>query len=338
MITLKNAQAKVTKQESVLNQLERRNAESTVIEAQKEAVKKAQDELDTVMNTKPEKAIKAEASDEAITFELVTEDGTKKESKKLAFVKHNRPIDSKRVDKFIYLIYQGKYESAYPIIVAEAQEIVSKDYVVMDVKGVEIKQEEAADYYVILDGQHRCMAFAKLDAIGAQQEIPNVYIRNKENVGEYLVEINDAAKSWDNKDKFTVAGLTSKNEMFETIADAIKEGINPSTAAKIFTGKTIPPKTLNQVLSGEEVKLPKGAKFNKERGERFITLCKTAKMPVSLITKRHFIEGFNSYAKSTTEDAAFNALGKLGTLEDIEKELKKVKQGDDFIELLKKVA
>ena len=338
MKNLKEVEAKVKKQESVLNQLERRNAESMVIEVQKEAVKKAKDELETVMNTKPEKAIRTEASDEALTFVVVSEEDTKKESKKMAFVKHNRPIDSKRVDKFIHLIYSEKYESAYPIIVAEAQEIVSKGYVVMDVKGVEIKQEEAADYYVILDGQHRCMAFAKLDAIGAQLEIPNVYIRHKENVGEYLVEINEAAKSWDNKDKFTVAGLTSENEMFKAIAEAIEEGINPSTAAKIFTGKTIPPKTLNQALSGEEVKLPEDAKFNKERGERFITLCKAAQMPISLITKRYFIEGFNSYAKSTTEEAAFEALSKLGNLADMEKKLKKVKEGNDFIDVLKEVA
>ena len=338
MKTLIEAQAKVKKQEVTLNQLVKSKAGSEVIEAQRKAVKDAKDELEMIENTPVVKAIRTEATHDFMTFNVVTGTGTKQESKKMAFVKHNRPIDVKRVDKFISLIHNGKYEDAYPIIVAEAQEITNNGYTVVDVNGNEINETEAADYYVILDGQHRCMAFAKLDAIGAQQEIPNVYIRNKENVGEYLVEINDAAKSWDNKDKFTVAGLTSKNEMFETIAEAIKEGINPSTAAKIFMGKIIPPKTLNQVLSGENVKLPKGAQFNKERGEKFITLCKAAKMPVSLITKRHFIEGFNSYAKSTTEETAFEALSKLGNLADMEKKLKKVKEGNDFIDVLKEVA
>lgn len=49
-------------------------------------------------------------------------------------------------------------------------------------------------------------------AAGEEVEIPNVYIRNKENIGEYLTDINEAAKSWDNKDKFAVAGLTTENE------------------------------------------------------------------------------------------------------------------------------
>lgn len=182
------------------------------------------------------------------------------------------------------------------------------------------------------------MAFAKLNAADVKCEIPNVYIRNKENIGEYLVEINDAAKSWDNKDKFTVAGLTSKDEVFKTIADAIQEGINPSTAAKIYIRKSIPTKMLNKVLSGEEFELPKDAEFDKKRGDKFITLCKAAEMPISLITKRYFIDGFNSYASSTTEENAFHALSQLGNLVDKEKELKKVKQNDDFIKLLKMVA
>ena len=338
MKTLIEAQTKVKKQEVTLNQLVKSHAEETVIAAQKEAVKNAKEELEMIENTPVVKAIRTEATRDFMTFNVVTETGTKQESKKMAFVKHNRPIDVKRVDKFIHLIHNGKYENAYPVIVADAQEITNNGYTVVDVNGNEINDTNTSDYYVILDGQHRCMAFAKLNAIGESHEIPNVYIRNKENIGEYLVEINDAAKSWDNKDKFTVAGLISKNEIFETIADAIKEGINPSTAAKIYIRKSIPNKTLNKVLSGEEFELPKDMKFNKKRGDRFITLCKAAKMPISLITKRYFIDGFNSYASSTTEENAFHALSQLGNLTDKDKELKKVKEGDDFIELLKKVA
>ena len=338
MKDLKEALAKVKKQEVTLNQLVKSNAEETVIAAQKEAVKNAKDELKAIENTPVVKAIRTEATRDFMTFNVVTGTGTKQESKKMAFVKHNRPIDVKRVDKFISLIHNGKYENAYPVIVADAQEITNNGYTVVDVNGNEINDTNASDYYVILDGQHRCMAFAKLNAIGESHEIPNVYIRNKENIGEYLVEINDAAKSWDNKDKFTVAGLTSKDEVFKTIADAIQEGINPSTAAKIYTGKSIPNKTLNKVLSGEEFELPKDAKFNKERGDKFITLCKAAEMTISLITKRYFIEGFNSYATSIGEEKAFSALKKLKNLSDKQKRLNQVKEGDNFISLLNEVA
>ncbi len=84
---------------------------------------------------------------------------------------------------------------------AEAEKILEKEYTVIDINGKTIDKTTATDYYVILDGQHRGTAFAKLAAAGEEVEIPNVYIRNKRKYWEYLTDINEAAKSWDNKDK-----------------------------------------------------------------------------------------------------------------------------------------
>lgn len=172
-------------------------------------------------------------------------------------------------------------------------------------------------------------------AAGEEVEIPNVYIRNKENIGEYLTDINEAAKSWDNKDKFAVAGLTTENEAIKTISEKIGEGFNPSTAALIYLGKKLNASLLNKALKGEEIKLPKGAIFNKERGDKFIILCKAAGMSVEIITKRYYIEGFNSFAISTNEDKAFGALKEIGRQTDSMAKIKNVKEGDDFIALLK---
>lgn len=338
MKTVKEFQAEVKREESVLNQLVKRGAASSVIEAQKEAVKVANSKLEAALNTPTEKAIQSTATAGFVTFNVVKDGETTKESKKIAFVKHNRPVDTKRVDKYIYIIAQNKYEEAYPIIVAEAEKVLEKEYAVVDVNGNTIDKTTATDYYVILDGQHRGTAFAKLAAAGEEIEIPNVYIRNKENIGEYLVDINEAAKSWDNKDKFAVAGLTAKDEAFITISEKIGEGFNPSTTALIYLGKKLSSKLLNQVLKGEDVEFPKGAKFNKDRGNKFITLCKAAGMEVNLITKHYYIDGFNSYAASTNEDTAFGALKEIGKLNDFQKRIKAVKDGNDFIQLLKEVA
>lgn len=338
MKNLKEVQQKVKKAESVLNQLKKRGADAEVIDAQKNSVDKLKAELEEVRNTPTEKAIQLPATTDFVIFNVVKDGEISKESKKIAFVKHNRPIDTKRVDKFIFLIGNDKYEDAYPIIVAEATKVLECKYTVVDVKGQEINKEEAEEYYVILDGQHRGTAFAKLAAVGEKNEIPNVHIRNKENIGEYLVDINDAAKSWDSKDKYAVAGLTSKEEAIQTISEKIGEGFNPSTAAIIYLGKKISSNSLNQALKGEEVKYPKGTSFNKERGDKFIILCKEAGMEVSLITKHYYIDGFNSYATSTDEDTAFGALKEIGKLNDFQKRIKAVKDGDDFIKLLKEVA
>ena len=306
MKTVKEFQAEVKKEESVLNQLVKRGANAEVIEAQKRSVAKVKAELEEIKNTPTEKAIQSTATAGFITFDVVKDGKTTKESKKIAFVKHNRPVDTKRVDKYIYIIAQDKYEKAYPIIVAEAEKVLEKEYTVVDVNGNTIDKSTATDYYVVLDGQHRGTAFAKLAAAGEAIEIPNVHIRNKENIGEYLTDINEAAKSWDNKDKFAVAGLTTENEVIKTISEKIGEGFNPS-----------------------------GATFNKERGDKFIILCKAAGMSVEQITKRYYIEGFNSFALSTNEDKAFGALKEIGKLTDSMAKIKSVKEGDNFISLLK---
>ena len=85
--------------------------------------------------------------------------GARTEQKKIASVKHNRPVNSKKVDRFIALIAANKYEKAFPIIVVEATKLIEAGYTVTDIKGRELTKEEAADYLVILDGQHRCTAF-----------------------------------------------------------------------------------------------------------------------------------------------------------------------------------
>ena len=100
MKTVKEIQAEVKREESVLNQLEKRGAASSVIEAQKEAVKAAKKKLEAALNTPTEKAIQSTATTGFVTFNVVKDGETIKESKKIAFVKHNRPIDTKRVDKY----------------------------------------------------------------------------------------------------------------------------------------------------------------------------------------------------------------------------------------------
>lgn len=92
----------------------------------------------------------------------------------------------------------------------------------------------------------------------------------------------------------------------------------------------------DKALKGEEITFPNGVEIKIERGNNFINLCKAANMSVSFITKRYFIKDFNSYAKSTSEEQAFEALNKLKELNYTEKDWKEVKEENDFIEILKK--
>ena len=338
-VTMGNVEelTKVLKQEEKeLERLTKRNADEAVIAAQQNVVDSAKAKLEQAQEF--EKESNENIGNDFLTFSIVNEEtGARTEQqKKIAFVKHNRSVNSKKVDGFITLITKNKYEKAFPIIVVEAAKLIEAGYTVTDVKGRELTKEEAADYLVILDGQHRCTAFAKLVATGKYTlTIPNVYIRDVENVGEYLVDINNVGSSWNKKDRLVVASLTSNDELFQNVAELLNEGFNPSTAMLIYTGKSLSDKQVNKALKGEEITFPKGAEINIERGNKFITLCKAAKMDVSFITKRYFIKDFNSYAKSTNEEQAFEALNKLKELNYTETNWKDIKEEDDFIEILK---
>lgn len=69
--------------------------------------------------------------DEPITFQLAKTG--ERVSKKIAFVENNRTVNTKKVDEFIAIIDNGKYEEAYPIIVVEAVDLIKAGYTVTDV-------------------------------------------------------------------------------------------------------------------------------------------------------------------------------------------------------------
>ena len=326
----KDLKKRLAKEERYLKSLINKRMNDTIINAQREIIAQLQQEIAQVESKKLASTVALK--DDVITFRLA-KDG-KEMSKKIALVKNNRVINSKKVDEFIAIIDNGKYEEAYPIIVAEAKALIEAGYTVTDINGRELSAEEAEGYYVILDGQHRGTAFAKLNAIKGGIVIPNVFVKEVKNIGEYLVNINTVG-NWDKKDRLTVAALTSEEALFKNMAELIKEGFNPTTASLIYTRKSISEKALDKVLKGEEYKLPKGTTVEIERGNKFITLCKAAHIPVSFLTKRYFIKGFNSYAKINGEEQAFEALDKLKVLNLNEERLKQVKEEDDFQVVLK---
>ena len=336
VINMEELTKKLKKEEKVLQHLAKSKADTSVITVQEQIVSQLKAQYEKAVAK--EVQAKEHIGDSLMTFSVV-DDETEARSeiqKKIAFVKHNRPVDNRKVDDFISIIANDKYEKAYPIIVIEAEKAFAKGYEVTNLKGEKLTQEEVKEYFCILDGQHRSKAFAKLNITsGNTYTIPNVHVKEVENIGEYLVNINNVGTSWSQKDRVTVAALTTKNELFTNVAELLDEGFNQSTAMLIFTGKKLSNGQINHALQGEEVTLPKDAKINIERGHKFVTLCKAASIKVQFITIRYFIDGFNSYATATNEETAFEALAKLKDLKLTEERLKEIKGNDDFICLLK---
>lgn len=330
---IKDLKKELEKEQSTLTSMSKKGVAPAVLQAQKQIV----DELKTKLESSPEiKAAEVEVKADVVTFEVVDDEtGTKKNVQmKMGFVDNNRAIDNKKVAVFIAIIANSKYEKAYPVIVIKAKLLISLGYSVKDITGRVITEEEAEEYFVILDGQHRSKAFAQLIAAGQDLVIPNVRVRELADVGEYLTVINEVG-NWTKNDKVTVSALINRqDELLQAIAARLKEGFNYSTLCQIYTGKKLSDKALNNALKGKPYNLPKDAKVDIDRGDRFITFCQAAEMKIAFITKRYFIEGFNYHCKSVGEENAFKALENLKNLKDKEAKFKAIKDDEDFIELL----
>lgn len=330
--------SKIAKEEKNLASFKKKKMAAEVIAAQEKVVfdlMVQKEELEKAKQMKDDGSIK----DAKLTFAIVNEETMEVTEKayKVAFVKNNRPIDHKKVDGYIAKISKNKYEKAYPIIVASAREVIENGYQVIDIEDNEVRTEDADNYIVILDGQHRTLAFLEF-CITTPKVVPNTHIREGKNIGEYLVDINDVGTSWSQRDRFTVAALTSKDELIHEIADRIDEGFNPTTASLIYTGTKISGTQIKKVLRGEDWTLPEGAKLDIQRGNRFVQLCKEANIDVKFITKRYFISGFNAFADSEGENLAFEKLNHLKNQNLTEDMLRTIKDGTQFEKMLRDIA
>ena len=204
----------------------------------------------------------------------------------------------------------------------------------MDLENNPITAQEAKKYLIVLDGQHRISAFAKLNAIREPEKqitIPTVHIKKElENVREYLADINMVGHNWSMSDKVCVSAIASNSKVLDKVNELIKEGYNASAAMSICIGKRLTPTQLKEIIINGEQLLPDETEALK-RADKYITTTKgILGNDIKLLTKRYFINGFNNYAAAHNDDDAFEALGKL-TIDDF----KSVKADIDFIEKLK---
>ena len=150
--------SKIQKEEKELARMRSKKMAAEVIAAQEKVVgdlKKQQEMLAKVEQSKTDGSRK----DIVLTFSFVDEETLQvsEQSYKVAFVKNNRPINHKKVDGFITVIAKGKYEKAFPIIVASAKELIENGYRVVDVEGNEIDyddntiKDELAEQKVLLN-------------------------------------------------------------------------------------------------------------------------------------------------------------------------------------------
>lgn len=270
-----------------------------------------------------------------------TEDGnftSKEVTKKFALIKENRPILDKNVYYFLNTIHTGKYNKKLPILTIEATKLLGKCNIV-DFEGNTISEEEAPEYLVTLDGQHRIKAFSLINIAnkGTDEEIviPNVQIEESiDNVSEYLVDINTAGHDWTLADKYCVCAITSESKTIQKIHELIKKGFNLSAAAMICIGKKITSTQLTKLLKEGDTSF-----INKEKEDELLKRAEQYFIKgscilgdnIKMLSKRYFVIGFTHFADSRDDKGeGILALSKL-TMADF----KKIRLEGEFIDRLK---
>ena len=181
--------------------------------------------------------------------------------------------------------------------------------------------QDAAKYFLVLDGQHRTIAASLYNEWAAENgeeaiNVPaiEVELQGNETIAEYINEINITKKEWTTPDYVRgAANINPDNEFLQRYNELIKSEKNPdgypiSTLNLIFCGNNnaISKSDFSLLCSGKDekgkkVKKPIIPAYNMEIGNKFIQICKDKGFDDKDIAKRYLSNQFNNI-KTITGD------------------------------------
>ena len=121
------------------------------------------------------------------------------EARQFAFVKGNRPTNAK-AGASQRDIRSEEHGQLSPITVAKGEDVLtSQGGILVDLDGNDIPDEQTENYYAVLDGQHRLMAYLKLGL-----NLDNLVIAEPLNVemsiAALIAEMNICTTTWKGTD------------------------------------------------------------------------------------------------------------------------------------------
>lgn len=237
------------------------------------------------------------------------------EVRNVAFAKGiNRAINLGNVEKILAMMKVKGYRKAEDVI-------TTGDIRLVDINGQDINPEDAAKYFLVLDGQHRTIAASLYNEWAAENgeeaiNVPaiEVELQGNETIAEYINEINITKKEWTTPDYVRgAANINPDNEFLQRYNELIKSEKNPdgypiSTLNLIFCGNNnaISKSDFSLLCSGKDekgkkVKKPIIPAYNMEIGNKFIQICKDKGFDDKDIAKRYLSNQFNNI-KTITGD------------------------------------
>ena len=178
------------------------------------------------------------------------------EARQFAFVKGNRAINVKTVKSKEKSIKE--YGQLSPITVVKGEDVYLSGGHLVDLDGSDIPDEQAENYYAVLDGQHRLVAYLNL-----KMSLDDLVICEPLNVemsiATLIAEMNICTTSWKGSDYMAAPCMAlemRENKVFEFAMHLRSKGCPLATISLWCTGSnSLKPKDLVAcVKSGE---LPK---------------------------------------------------------------------------------
>ena len=247
------------------------------------------------------------------------------ETRKAAFAKGiNREVNFANVKKLLAEMEVKGYRKAEMVQVLKAEEVIGRgDIVLVDMDGNEISPENASQYFLIIDGQHRFYAASMLNYELEEKGEPTIQVpgmlaelTENETVAEYISAVNITKNPWKTNDYVRGAANVKQEELLTRYKELIKSDNNPngiplSTLNLIYcnNSKAISKTDLSQLCQGKDEKgrgkNPIIPAYNIERGNRFMELCKKKGFTDKDISKRYLAERFSHFYNKGGEQEAF---------------------------------
>lgn len=176
-------------------------------------------------------------------------------ARQFAFVKGNRPTNGKTVKAKENSIKE--YGQLSPITVVKGEDVFLMDGHLVDLEGRDIPDDKTENYYAVLDGQHRLVAYMNLK-MNLDDLVICEPLNAEMSIAALIAEMNICTKTWTGTDYMAAPAmmLANKNEVFEFAMHLRSKGCPLATISLWCTGaNSLKPKDLVACVKSKE--LPK---------------------------------------------------------------------------------
>ena len=234
-------------------------------------------------------------------FQIVAEN----ENRQFAFVKGNRRINEKILaDKEKSI---KEYGQLSPITVVKGEDVYLSGGHLTDLDGNDIPDEQTENYYAVLDGQHRLIAY-KMLGLDLNGLVICEPLNAEMSIAALIAEMNICATAWKGSDYMAAPAMTldiKDNEVFEFAQELQRKNYPLSTISLWCFGKnSLKPRDF--VKSLKEGRLPKAFE-NASWYQRSIKWYKAAqeKFEETFLAKKYFINYIIDQGREAADPTAF---------------------------------